>query len=37
MDGVLERIALSDAAALENAFYDLKGGRGRGEWLGGRG
>ena len=25
MDGLLEDIALRDAAALENAFYDLKG------------
>jgi hypothetical protein len=25
MDGLLESIALRDAAALENAFYDLKG------------
>jgi hypothetical protein len=26
LDGLLEGIALRDAAALENAFYDLKGG-----------
>ncbi len=25
MDALLESIALRDAAALENAFYDLKG------------